>query len=258
MPFDVTRAYDEATQYRRPAHLDGRARHRDVEDARRLNAMHGSHGCGGDGRLSRRSTSTYRALARPGRRRRRRATRWSSSAPARSGLSAGDRPGAARRAACVLLDNDNTLSTGSRAICFAKRTLEIFDRLGCGDAHGRQGRVVERRQGVLRRRAGLPASTCCPRPATSGRPSSTCSSTTSRATWRSARRELPLIDLRWKQQGGRRRAARRPRAADRSRRPTGRYRLRGRLGRRLRRLALDAARSCSARRARAASSTTAS
>lgn len=32
----------------------------------------------------------------------------------------------------VLLDNDNSLSTGSRAICFAKRTLEIFDRLGCG------------------------------------------------------------------------------------------------------------------------------
>ncbi|MCG5262244.1 FAD-dependent oxidoreductase [Cupriavidus gilardii] len=33
----------------------------------------------------------------------------------------------------VLLDDDCTLSTGSRAICFAKRTLEIFDRLGCGD-----------------------------------------------------------------------------------------------------------------------------
>lgn len=32
----------------------------------------------------------------------------------------------------VLLDDDNKLSTGSRAICFAKRTLEIFDRLGCG------------------------------------------------------------------------------------------------------------------------------
>ncbi len=32
----------------------------------------------------------------------------------------------------VLLDNDHRLSTGSRAICFAKRTLEIFDRLGCG------------------------------------------------------------------------------------------------------------------------------
>ena len=34
----------------------------------------------------------------------------------------------------VLLDDDDKLSAGSRAICFAKRTLEIFDRLGCGDA----------------------------------------------------------------------------------------------------------------------------
>ncbi len=33
----------------------------------------------------------------------------------------------------VLLDNDDCLSNGSRAICFAKRTLEIFDRLGVGD-----------------------------------------------------------------------------------------------------------------------------
>jgi 3-(3-hydroxy-phenyl)propionate hydroxylase len=32
----------------------------------------------------------------------------------------------------VLLDNDDRLSSGSRAICFAKRTLEIFDRLGLG------------------------------------------------------------------------------------------------------------------------------
>jgi 3-(3-hydroxy-phenyl)propionate hydroxylase len=32
----------------------------------------------------------------------------------------------------VLLDNDHRLSTGSRAICFAKRTLEIWDRLGVG------------------------------------------------------------------------------------------------------------------------------
>ena len=35
--------------------------------------------------------------------------------------------------AVVLLDDDDTLSTGSRAICFAKRTLEIWDRLGCGE-----------------------------------------------------------------------------------------------------------------------------
>ncbi|MBV8622782.1 MAG: FAD-dependent oxidoreductase [Herbaspirillum sp.] len=35
--------------------------------------------------------------------------------------------------AVVLVDDDDTLSTGSRAICFAKRTLDIFDRLGCAD-----------------------------------------------------------------------------------------------------------------------------
>jgi 3-(3-hydroxy-phenyl)propionate hydroxylase len=33
----------------------------------------------------------------------------------------------------LVLDDDDTLSSGSRAICFAKRTLEIWDRLGCGD-----------------------------------------------------------------------------------------------------------------------------
>jgi len=33
----------------------------------------------------------------------------------------------------VLVDEDDTVSTGSRAICWAKRTLEIFDRLGVGD-----------------------------------------------------------------------------------------------------------------------------
>jgi 3-(3-hydroxy-phenyl)propionate hydroxylase len=31
----------------------------------------------------------------------------------------------------LVLDDDDCLSSGSRAICFAKRTLEIFDRLGC-------------------------------------------------------------------------------------------------------------------------------
>ena len=34
----------------------------------------------------------------------------------------------------VVLDDDDKLSAGSRAICFAKRTLEIWDRLGLGDA----------------------------------------------------------------------------------------------------------------------------
>ncbi len=32
----------------------------------------------------------------------------------------------------VLLDDDNTVSLGSRGVCYAKRTLEIFDRLGLG------------------------------------------------------------------------------------------------------------------------------
>ena len=34
----------------------------------------------------------------------------------------------------VLLDDDDTVSTGSRAICIAKRSLEIFSRLGIGQA----------------------------------------------------------------------------------------------------------------------------
>src|SRR5262252_10830106 len=32
----------------------------------------------------------------------------------------------------LVVDDDNTVSVGSRAICYAKRTLEILDRLGCG------------------------------------------------------------------------------------------------------------------------------
>ncbi len=33
----------------------------------------------------------------------------------------------------LVLDENDRVSHGSRAICFAKRTLEILDRLGCGD-----------------------------------------------------------------------------------------------------------------------------
>ncbi|WP_207539724.1 FAD-dependent oxidoreductase [Sabulicella rubraurantiaca] len=39
---------------------------------------------------------------------------------------------ARRGIASVLLDEDDTLSTGSRAICFSQRTLEIMGRLGIG------------------------------------------------------------------------------------------------------------------------------
>ncbi len=34
----------------------------------------------------------------------------------------------------VLLDEDDTVSVGSRGVCYAKRTLEVLDRLGCGEA----------------------------------------------------------------------------------------------------------------------------
>nr|MCU0951210.1 FAD-dependent oxidoreductase [Burkholderiaceae bacterium] len=34
----------------------------------------------------------------------------------------------------VVVDDDDTVSVGSRGVCYAKRTLEILDRLGVGDA----------------------------------------------------------------------------------------------------------------------------
>lgn len=39
----------------------------------------------------------------------------------------------------LVLDDDDTVSVGSRAICYAKRTLEILDRLGCGEPIARKG-----------------------------------------------------------------------------------------------------------------------
>ena len=56
----------------------------------------------------------------------------------------------------VLLDEDDKVSLGSRAICFAKRSLEIFDRLGCVEPMRRKGitwnvgRVFFRDQEVYR------------------------------------------------------------------------------------------------------------
>ncbi|GAB4376353.1 MAG: FAD-dependent oxidoreductase [Kiloniellaceae bacterium] len=40
---------------------------------------------------------------------------------------------ATRGVPTVVLDDDDTVSFGSRAICFSKRTLEIYDRLGLGE-----------------------------------------------------------------------------------------------------------------------------
>ncbi|MDN5850014.1 MAG: FAD-dependent oxidoreductase [Nitrococcus sp.] len=44
----------------------------------------------------------------------------------------------------VLLDAEDTVCDGSKAICFAKRTLEIFDRLGCGERLVKKGVVWNR------------------------------------------------------------------------------------------------------------------
>src|SRR5512143_763424 len=38
----------------------------------------------------------------------------------------------------IIVDDNNTVSVGSRAICYAKRALEILDRLGCGDSISRR------------------------------------------------------------------------------------------------------------------------
>jgi len=39
----------------------------------------------------------------------------------------------------VLLDEDNSVCAGSRAVCYAQRTLEILDRLGCGEQVATRG-----------------------------------------------------------------------------------------------------------------------
>jgi len=46
---------------------------------------------------------------------------------------------ASRGVASVVLDEDNTVSVGSRAVCYAKRTLEIWDRLGLGEEFANRG-----------------------------------------------------------------------------------------------------------------------
>ena len=78
LPFDVTRAYDEATQVPRSAHLDGAARQGDVAGARRLGADAPSP-------LKTLYPSGLRLCpARRARAARRDTGRWSSSAPGRS------------------------------------------------------------------------------------------------------------------------------------------------------------------------------
>ena len=113
----------------------------------------------------------------------------------------------------LLVDEDDTVSVGSRAICWSKRTLEILDRLGCARAAGAKGRRLERRPGFLSRRAGLRIQPAARARVTAGRRSSTCSSTGSSSSWSSALSELAAGRAALAQQGRRRRAASRPRRA---------------------------------------------
>lgn len=46
---------------------------------------------------------------------------------------------ASRGIHCVILDDNNTVSVGSRALCYAKRSLEIWQRLGVIDPIHRKG-----------------------------------------------------------------------------------------------------------------------
>ena len=50
----------------------------------------------------------------------------------------------------VVLDNNDKVSHGSRAICFAKRSLEILDRLGCGERCVAKGVVWNKGKVFLR------------------------------------------------------------------------------------------------------------
>ena len=76
---------------------------------------------------------------------------------------------------------------GSRAICYAKRTLEILDRLGCGEPIVDKGVGWNVGKVFSRRRARLPVRPAARDRAIAGRRSSTCSSTTSSSFWSSAR-----------------------------------------------------------------------
>lgn len=39
----------------------------------------------------------------------------------------------------LLLDSDDTVSVGSRGVCYSKHTLEVLDRMGCGDKFVQKG-----------------------------------------------------------------------------------------------------------------------
>jgi 3-(3-hydroxy-phenyl)propionate hydroxylase len=78
---------------------------------------------------------------------------------------------AQRGVASVVLDDNNVVSVGSRAICWAKRTLEIFDRLGVGERMLQKGVTWKVGRNFHGRTNRSTPSISCPRTGTSTRPS---------------------------------------------------------------------------------------
>jgi len=97
----------------------------------------------------------------------------------------------------VLLDDDDTVSVGSRAICWSKRTLEIFDRLGLGHRLVERG-VTWNLGKVFHRDRTLYAFDLLPEPG-HARPAFVNLQQYYVEQWLVERAaELPLIELRWK------------------------------------------------------------
>ena len=151
-----------------------------------------------------RPSSTARRARTAGRRRRRRAR---SASPRRS-ISA------QRGVPVVVLDDDDTVSVGSRAICYAKRTLEILDRLGCGEPIVDKGVGWNVGKVFFTRRARLPVRSV-PEPGHRRPGVRQPAAVLLRAVPRRARaRRCPASSCAGTAQGRRRRAARRRRRRD--------------------------------------------
>jgi 3-(3-hydroxy-phenyl)propionate hydroxylase len=72
---------------------------------------------------------------------------------------------ASRGVEMVLLDDSGTVSVGSRAMCYAKRPLEIWDRLGCAAPMLAKGVSWKVGKVFFKDRLSY-QSTCCPSTAT--------------------------------------------------------------------------------------------
>jgi 3-(3-hydroxy-phenyl)propionate hydroxylase len=89
---------------------------------------------------------------------------------------------AQRGQSVVLLDDADRIGEGSRAICFSKRSLEFWDRLGVGQRMVDKG-VVWSVGKIFHGNEQLYQFNLLRSRATSGPPSSTCSNSTPKPIW---------------------------------------------------------------------------